>query len=160
MRACYTISSPDVVAAIAELCKRELDGSSDYSWDTCVRDALLLNSPDVLVAVAELCKRELDGSIDYSWDTCVRDTLLLNSPDVLVAVAELHKRELDEDIEDHVPGDFKRVLVGLAQGRRSEEQVVDQQKVDVDVQQLYKVSLQEKKTTCCLVLVSVCLALI
>ena len=75
----------------------------------------------------------------------MRDTLLLNSPDVLAAVAELHKRELDEDIEDHVPGDFKRVLVGLAQGRRSEEQVVDQQKVDVDVQQLYKVSLQEKK---------------
>ena len=110
-----------------------------------MRACYTISSPDVLAAVAGLWKRDLDGSIDYSWATCVRDTLLLNSPDVLAAVAELHKRELDEDIEDHVPGDFKRVLVGLAQGRRSEEQVVDQQKVDVDVQQLYKVSLQEKK---------------
>lgn len=110
-----------------------------------MRACYTISSPDVLAAVAGLCKRDLDGSIDYRWATCVRDTLLLNSPDVLVAVAELHKRELDEDIEDHVPGDFKRVLVGLAQGRRSEEQVVDQQKVDVDVQQLYKVSLQERK---------------
>ena len=70
------------------------------------------------------------------------------------AVAELYKRELDEDIDDHVSGDFKRVLTGLAQGRRSEDQVVDQQQVDVDARELYEVSSLEE-----LVIVASCFCL-
>ncbi|XP_076440597.1 annexin A13-like [Babylonia areolata] len=51
---------------------------------------------------------------------------------------EVTGRELDADIAKHTDGDLKHVLTALAQGNRNEDVVVDQQRVDNEVQQLYK----------------------
>lgn len=103
------------------------------------------------LAIAELYKRQPVGRAYRTGQVC---RVRYKRTRCAFAVAELYKRELDEDIDDHVSGDFKRVLTGLAQGRRSEDQVVDQQQVDVDARELYEVSSLEE-----LVIVAPCFCL-
>lgn len=50
------------------------------------------------------------------------------------------KKNLVEDLEDDTSGHFRRVLVGIAQGNRSEDPVVDQTLVTKDAEDLRKVS--------------------
>ena len=49
------------------------------------------------------------------------------------------KKELEADLQDDTSGHFRRVLVGISQGNRSEEQAIDQALVNQDVEELLKV---------------------
>lgn len=49
------------------------------------------------------------------------------------------KSDLEKDLVSETSGHFRRVLVSLVQGARSDAQVVNQETVDKDVKELRKV---------------------
>ncbi|XP_060565364.1 annexin A13-like [Ruditapes philippinarum] len=59
------------------------------------------------------------------------------------AYRERFKKELEADLEGDTSGHFRCVLVGIVQGNRSEEQVIDQALVNTDVEELLKAGVKK-----------------
>uniref|UniRef100_A0A8C5Q2J2 Annexin n=1 Tax=Leptobrachium leishanense TaxID=445787 RepID=A0A8C5Q2J2_9ANUR len=64
-----------------------------------------------------------------------------------VAYKELYKTELEKDIVSDTSGDFRKLMVALAKGKRQEESsVVDYEKIDQDARELYEAGVKRKGT--------------
>ncbi|XP_067679016.1 annexin A5-like isoform X1 [Haliotis asinina] len=57
--------------------------------------------------------------------------------DIKTVYKELFQADLEEDIKSEVSGDFQRVLVGLVQGKRSVEQMVEDAAAKADMEDVY-----------------------
>ncbi|KAE8617325.1 hypothetical protein XENTR_v10009035 [Xenopus tropicalis] len=63
------------------------------------------------------------------------------------AYRELFKTELEKDIVSDTSGDFRKLMVALAKGKRQEEcNVVDYEKIDQDARELYEAGVKRKGT--------------
>lgn len=78
------------------------------------------------------------------------EILCTSSNDEIKAIKEAYrerfKRDLVEDLEGDTSGHFRRVLVGIAQGNRSEEQIIDQSQVARDAEDLRKAGVKKLGT--------------
>ncbi|KAM3927601.1 annexin A2 [Leptodactylus fuscus] len=76
---------------------------------------------------------------------CSRDNQELHA--IQAAYKELYKTELEKDIVSDTSGDFRKLMVALAKGRRQEESsVVDYEKIDQDARELYEAGVKRKGT--------------
>ncbi|KAM4747177.1 annexin A2 [Rhinophrynus dorsalis] len=67
--------------------------------------------------------------------------------DIQLAYKELYKTELEKDIVSDTSGDFRKLMVALAKGKRQEESsVVDYEKIDQDARELYEAGVKRKGT--------------
>lgn len=63
------------------------------------------------------------------------------------AYKELFKTELEKDITSDTSGDFRKLMIALAKGKRPEENsVVDYEKIDHDARELYEAGIKRKGT--------------
>ncbi|XP_075437925.1 annexin A2-A-like [Ascaphus truei] len=66
---------------------------------------------------------------------------------IQAAYKELYKTELEKDIVSDTSGDFRKLMVALAKGKRQEESsVVDYEKIDQDARELYEAGVKKKGT--------------
>ncbi|XP_056428679.1 annexin A2 [Hyla sarda] len=76
---------------------------------------------------------------------CSRDNAELHA--IQAAYRELYKTELEKDIVSDTSGDFRKLMVALAKGKRQEESsVVDYEKIDQDARELYEAGVKKKGT--------------
>ncbi|CAJ0967158.1 unnamed protein product [Ranitomeya imitator] len=76
---------------------------------------------------------------------CSRDNPELQA--IQAAYRELFKTELEKDIVSDTSGDFRKLMVALAKGKRQEESnVVDYEKIDQDARDLYEAGVKRKGT--------------
>ncbi|XP_077120181.1 annexin A2 [Ranitomeya variabilis] len=76
---------------------------------------------------------------------CSRDNQELQA--IQAAYRELFKTELEKDIVSDTSGDFRKLMVALAKGKRQEEcNVVDYEKIDQDARDLYEAGVKRKGT--------------
>lgn len=67
--------------------------------------------------------------------------------EIILAYKELFKTDLEKDIVSDTSGDFRKLMVALAKGRRQEESsVVDYEKIDQDARELYEAGVKRKGT--------------
>ncbi|XP_030044311.1 annexin A2 [Microcaecilia unicolor] len=63
------------------------------------------------------------------------------------AYREMYKTELEKDIVSDTSGDFRKLMVALAKGRRVEDNtVVDYERIDQDARELYEAGVKRKGT--------------
>ncbi|KAM8974321.1 annexin A2 [Pelodytes ibericus] len=66
---------------------------------------------------------------------------------IQAAYRELYKTELEKDIVSDTSGDFRKLMVALAKGKRQEDgSVVDYEKIDQDARELYEAGVKKKGT--------------
>ncbi|CAI9564982.1 unnamed protein product [Staurois parvus] len=66
---------------------------------------------------------------------------------IQAAYRELFKTELEKDIVSDTSGDFRKLMVALAKGKRQEDcSVVDYEKIDQDARELYEAGVKRKGT--------------
>ncbi|CAH2273382.1 annexin A2 [Pelobates cultripes] len=66
---------------------------------------------------------------------------------ILDVYRELYKTELEKDIVSDTSGDFRKLMVALAKGKRQEESsVIDYEKIDQDARELYEAGVKRKGT--------------
>ncbi|XP_063782470.1 annexin A2 [Pseudophryne corroboree] len=66
---------------------------------------------------------------------------------IQAAYRELYKTELEKDIVSDTSGEFRKLMVALAKGKRPEEgSVVDYEKIDQDARELYEAGVKRKGT--------------
>ncbi|KAG8576171.1 hypothetical protein GDO81_009791 [Engystomops pustulosus] len=76
---------------------------------------------------------------------CSRDNQELQA--IQAAYRELYKTELEKDIVSDTSGDFRKLMVALAKGKRQgESSVVDYEKIDQDARELYEAGVKRKGT--------------
>ncbi|XP_073435602.1 annexin A2 isoform X1 [Dendrobates tinctorius] len=76
---------------------------------------------------------------------CSRDNQELQA--IQAAYRELFKTELEKDIVSDTSGDFRKLMVALAKGKRQDENnVVDYEKIDQDARDLYEAGVKRKGT--------------
>ncbi|XP_053222183.1 little elongation complex subunit 2-like isoform X2 [Podarcis raffonei] len=76
---------------------------------------------------------------------CSRTNQELNS--INRAYREMYKTELEKDIISDTSGDFRKLMVALAKGRRNEDaSVVDYELIDQDARDLYDAGVKRKGT--------------
>ncbi|XP_043932248.1 annexin A2 [Protopterus annectens] len=63
------------------------------------------------------------------------------------AYKEMYKTELEKDIVSDTSGDFRKLLVALAKGKRDENiSIIDFEKIDQDARELYEAGVKRKGT--------------
>ncbi|KAG8440291.1 hypothetical protein GDO86_006160 [Hymenochirus boettgeri] len=67
--------------------------------------------------------------------------------EIQAAYREMYKTELEKDIVSDTSGDFRKLMVALAKGKRQEDSsVVDYEKIDQDARELYEAGVKRKGT--------------
>nr|XP_033776283.1 annexin A2 [Geotrypetes seraphini] len=63
------------------------------------------------------------------------------------AYKEMYKTELEKDIISDTSGDFRKLMVALAKGKRDEDNsVIDYEKIDLDAREMYDAGVKRKGT--------------
>lgn len=67
--------------------------------------------------------------------------------EIVQAYKEMYKTELEKDIVSDTSGDFRKLLVALAKGKRNEnDSIIDFEKIDQDARELYEAGVKRKGT--------------
>ncbi|XP_034508618.1 annexin A2 [Ambystoma mexicanum] len=76
---------------------------------------------------------------------CSRDNKELHA--INGAYKEMYKTDLEKDITSDTSGDFRKLMIALAKGKRPEEgSVIDYEKIDHDARELYEAGVKRKGT--------------
>lgn len=115
---------------------KELKSELSGNYEKTVLE--LLMSPDEYDAY--LCRNAIEGL--GTDETCLIEVLGSRSNSNIQALREaytrLYKKDLEKDIKDDTSGHFRRLLVSLTTGARSEYEPVDFQRASQDATALYK----------------------